>query len=123
MRRQPRNQALRVSKVHDNSHRDRGGPGRETQNCPRFWARVASSRLKSVNSLRDRGGPGRETQNCRRFWTRVACSSLRLVADSGSVVADSGSLVADSDSVVADSGLLVADSRAWWLKPGFSVPL
>ena len=33
-----------------------GGPRRETQNCRRFWTRLASSRLKSVNSHRDRGG-------------------------------------------------------------------
>ena len=38
-----------------NSHRDRGGPGRETQNCRHFWNRLGSSRLKSVNSHRDPG--------------------------------------------------------------------
>ena len=46
-----------------NSHRDRGGRGRETPNCRHFWTRLASLRLKSVNSHRDRGGRGRETQN------------------------------------------------------------
>ena len=50
------------------SNRDRGGPGRETQNCRHFWTCLGSSRLNSVNSHRDRGGPGRETQNCRHFW-------------------------------------------------------
>ena len=39
-----------------NSHRDRGGRGREIQNCRHFWTRLVSSRLKSVNSHRDRGG-------------------------------------------------------------------
>ena len=53
------------------SHRDRKGPGRETQNCRHFWTRVGSSHLKSVNSHRDRKGPGRETQNCRHCWTRI----------------------------------------------------
>ena len=50
-----------------NSHRDRAGRGRETQNCRRrcFWTGLGSSCLKSVNSHRDRGGCGRETQNCR----------------------------------------------------------
>ena len=62
-----------------NSHRDRGGPGRETQNCRHFWTRLASSRLKGVNSYRDRGGPGRETQNCRHFWTCFASSRLNSV--------------------------------------------
>ena len=61
------------------SHRDRKGPGRETQNCRHFWTRVGSSRLKSVNSHRDRKGPGRETQNCRHFWTRVGSSRLKSV--------------------------------------------
>ena len=51
----------------------------------------------------------------------MVAHSGSLVADSGSLVADSGFLVADSASLVADSGLLVADSRAWWLKPGFSL--
>ena len=46
----------------------RGGPGRETHNCPHFWTRPESSRIKSVNSHRDRGSPGRETQNCQHFW-------------------------------------------------------
>ena len=62
-----------------NSHRDRKGPGRETQNCRRFWTRVGSSRLKSVNSHRDRKGPGGETQNCRHFWTRIGSSRLKSV--------------------------------------------
>ena len=38
-----------------NSHRDRGGPCCETQNCRHFWTRLGSSRLTSVNSHRDRG--------------------------------------------------------------------
>ena len=59
---------LRVSKVSTVTCRDRGGPGRETQNCRHFWTRLGSSRFKSVNSRRDRGGPGREMQNCRHFW-------------------------------------------------------
>ena len=45
-----------------NSHRDRGGPGRETQNCRHFWTCLWSSRLESVNSHKD----GRET------WSRNA---------------------------------------------------
>ena len=53
-----------------NRNRDRGGRGRETQNCRRFWTRLVSSRLKSVNCHRDRGGRGRETQNCRHCWIR-----------------------------------------------------
>ena len=42
--------SLRVSKVYKsvNSHRDRGGRARETQNCRHFWTRLVSSRLKSV---------------------------------------------------------------------------
>ena len=42
--------ALCVSKVYKsvNSHRDRGGRARETQNCRHFWTRLVSSRLKSV---------------------------------------------------------------------------
>ena len=39
-----------------NSHRDRGGCGRETQICRHFWTRLGSSCLKTVNSHRDRGG-------------------------------------------------------------------
>ena len=62
-----------------NCHRDRGGRGRETQNCRHFWTRLASSRLKSVNCHRDRGGRGRETQICRHFWTRRASSRLKSV--------------------------------------------
>ena len=58
-----------------NSHRDRGGRGRE--NCRHFRTRPVSSRLKSVNSHRDRGGRGRE--NCRHFWTRFASSRLKSV--------------------------------------------
>ena len=53
-----------------NSHRDRGGRGREAQDCRHFWTRLVSSHLKSVNSHRDRGGRGREAQSCRHFWTR-----------------------------------------------------
>ena len=53
---------FRVSKVStvtgSNSHRDRGGRGRETQNCRHFWTRLVPSRLKSVNSHRDPGGLG-----------------------------------------------------------------
>ena len=66
-----------------NSHRDRGGPGRETQNCRHFRTRPGSSRLKSVkcvNSIQQSqgsGGPGRETQNCRHFWTRPGSSRLK----------------------------------------------
>ena len=60
-----------------NSHRDRAGPGRETQNCRHFWTRLGSSRRKGVNSHRDRAGPGRETQNCRHFWTRLRFSRLK----------------------------------------------
>ena len=74
----PRNAELsslftfRITKVSTvNSHRDRGGRGRETQNCRHFWNRLGSSCLKRVNSHRDRGGRGRETQNCRHFWTRL----------------------------------------------------
>ena len=59
-------------------HRDRGGRGRETQNCRHFWTRPASSRLKSVNIHRDRGR-GRETQNCRHFWTCLVSSRLKSV--------------------------------------------
>ena len=71
---------LCVSKLKSvNSHRDRGGPGRETQHCRHFWTRPGSSRLKSVNSRRDRGGPGRETQTCRHFWTRPGSSRLKSV--------------------------------------------
>ena len=62
-----------------NSHRDRGGRGRETQNCRHFWIRLASLRVESGNSHRDRGGRGRETQNCRHFWTRLASSCLKRV--------------------------------------------
>ena len=54
-----------------NSHRDRGGRGRETQNSRHFWTRLGSSRLKRAKSHRDRGGRVRETQNCRHFWTRL----------------------------------------------------
>ena len=53
--------------------------GRETQNCRHFWTRLASSRLKSVNNHRDRGGRGRETQNCRHLWTRVGSLRLKTV--------------------------------------------
>ena len=61
----------RVSKIKSvNSHRDRGGPGRETQNCRHFWTRLRSSRLKNVNSHRDRGSRGP--------WSRNAESSSRL---------------------------------------------
>ena len=60
-----------------NSHRDRGGRSRETQNCRHFWTRVGSSRVKSVNGHRDRGGRGRETQNCHHFWTLKSVNSHR----------------------------------------------
>ena len=46
-----------------NSHRDRGGRGRETQNCRHFWTRLGCPRLNSVNSRRDRGGRRREAQH------------------------------------------------------------
>ena len=62
-----------------NSHRDRGGCGRETQICRHFWTRLGSSCLKSVNSHRDPGGCGRETQICRHFWTRLGSSRLKSV--------------------------------------------
>ena len=45
---------LRVSKVSTFTG-IRGGRGRETQNCPHFWTRLGSSRLKSVNIHRDPG--------------------------------------------------------------------
>ena len=49
-----------------NSHRGRGGPGRETQNCRHFWTRPVSSRLKSVNNHGDR----------RSWWRTAELSSL-----------------------------------------------
>ena len=55
---------MREKRGEKRDDRDRGGRGRETQNCRHFWTRVS----KSVNSHRDRGGRGRETQNCRHFW-------------------------------------------------------
>ena len=61
------------------SHRDRGGRGRESQNCRHFWTRLGSSRLKSVNSHRDRGARGRETQTCRHFWTCLESSRVKSV--------------------------------------------
>ena len=57
-----------------NSHRDRGGRGRETQNCRYFWTRLGSSRLKSVNSHRDRGGGS---------WSRNAELSSLLDSERG----------------------------------------
>ena len=45
-----------------NSHRDRGGRGREAQNCRHFWTRPGSSGLKSVNSHRDRGSWSRNPE-------------------------------------------------------------
>ena len=73
---------VRVSKV-PTVNGDRGGLGRETQNCCHFWTRLVSLRLKSVNNHRDRGGRGRETQNCRHFWIRLASSSLESVNSHG----------------------------------------
>ena len=88
----------------------------------RLVLRPCVSKVSTVTGIG--GGRGRETQNCRHFWTSergVVAHSGSLVADLGSLVADSGFLVADSAYLVADSGLLVADSRAWWLKPDFSL--
>ena len=73
---------LRVSKV--SRVGDRGGRGRETQNCRHFWTRPGSSHLKSVNRHGDRGGRGRETQNCRHFWTRLTSSRLKSINRRGS---------------------------------------
>ena len=50
----------------------------------RFWTRLGSLRLKSVNSHRDRGGPGRKTQNCRHLRLRV--SKVSTVTWIGGVV-------------------------------------
>ena len=61
-----------------NSHRDRGGPGREAQNCRHFWTRLVSSRLKSVNSHGDRGGRGRERLSVVTFGL-VSSSRLNSV--------------------------------------------
>ena len=137
-----------------NSHRDRGGPGRETQISRHFWTRLvfasqqcqqsqgsgaswsrnadqsslldSSSRLKSVNSHRDRGGPGRETQISRHFWTRLASSRLKSVnshrdrGGSWSRNADQSSLL-DSSRVFASQkcqqsqgsrGVVVAKRRS-----------
>ena len=75
-------------------------PGRETQNCRRFWPRVVSSRLKSANNHRDEGGPGRETQNCRRFWPRVV-SRKQSRHKSWSRNAELSSLLASSAYVLS----------------------
>ena len=68
-----------------NSHWDRGGRGRETQNCHHFWTRLASSRLKSVNSHRDRGGPwSRNAELSSLFTFRI--TKVSTVTGIGGVV-------------------------------------
>ena len=57
-----------------NSHRDRVGPGRETQNCRHFWTRLLFSRLKSADSHTGSGGSWSRRLNSRRFWPRVSSS-------------------------------------------------
>ena len=85
-----------------NSHSDRGGRARETQNCRHFWTRLGSSRLKSVNSHRDRGGHGREAQNCRHFWTRLGSSRLKSVNS----VTGIGGVVDAEPRIVVTCGLV-----------------
>ena len=101
-----------------NSHRDRGGRGRETQNCRHFWTCLGCSRLKSVNSHRDRGGRGRETQNCRHFWTRLGSSRFKSVVTFGLVSGRRVSkastvrvVVAKPRTVVLDSSRVIASQK------------
>ena len=43
---------LRVSKLKSvNNHRDRGGPGRETQHCRHFWTRLRVSKVSTVAGI------------------------------------------------------------------------
>ena len=43
------------------------GRGRATQSCRRFWIRLGSSRVNSVNSHRGRGGRGRQRRTVVTF--------------------------------------------------------
>ena len=93
-----------------NRHRDRGGRGRETQNCRHFWTRLGSSRLKSVNSHRDEG----------ESWSRNA--ELSSLLDSSRVFAfekcqqsqaSGGSWSRNAEvSSLLDSGVVVAKRRS-----------
>ena len=97
---------LRLKSV--NSHRDRGGHGRETQNCRHCWTRLGSSRLKSVNSHRDRGGS----------WSRNA--ELSSLLDSSRVFA---SQKCQQSIVTGIGGVVVVKHRTvvtFGLVSGFS---
>ena len=99
---------LRVLKVSNvstvfNRHRDRGGPGRETQNWRHFWTRLGSSRLKSVkcvNSIQQSQGSGGS-------WSRNA--ELSSLLDSSRVFASQK--CQQYSTVTGIGGVLVAKRR------------
>ena len=71
-----------------NSHRVRGGRGRETQNCRHYWTRLASPCLKSVNSHKDRGVVVTKPRTVVTFGlvSRLPVSNVSTVTGIGGVV-------------------------------------
>ena len=91
-----------------NSHRDRGGRGRETQNCRHFFGLVSGLHVSKVSTVTEiGGGRGRETQNCRHFFGLV--SGLRV--SKVSTVTEIGGVVVAKPRTVVPFGLASGERK------------
>ena len=79
-----------------NNHRDRGGPGRETQNCRHFWTRLASPSQKCQQSQGSGGSWSRNPE----LSSLLDSSRVSAVSKLSTITGIGGVLVAKRSTVV-----------------------